>query len=81
METKTIALDVEAYEILRRHKRRGESFSDVVKRLAGSRRPLVDLAGLWKDMSPTKFRRFEESRRRGREQGTKRLARSANNRT
>ena len=81
METKTIALDLEAYEVLRRHKREGESFSDVVKRLAGARRPLADLAGLWKDMSPTEFRRFEESRRAGRELETKRLERFAKRRT
>jgi len=73
MGNKTIALDVEAYEVLRRHRRRGESFSDVVKRLAGIRRPLADLAGLWKDMSPADFRRFEESRRAGRELEARRL--------
>ena len=37
MPTRTISLDEEAYERLRAHKREGESFSDVVKRLAGER--------------------------------------------
>ncbi len=45
MSTKTISLDEEAYERLRARKREGESFSDVVKRLA-SERPLSDLAGV-----------------------------------
>ena len=37
MPTRTISLDKEAYERLLAHKQEGESFSDVVKRLAGER--------------------------------------------
>lgn len=37
MPTRTISLDEEAYERLKAHKRADESFSDVVKRLAGER--------------------------------------------
>lgn len=80
METKTIALDLEAYDALRRQKREGESFSDVVKRLAGSRRPLTDLAGLWKSMSPKDFRKFETFRKAGRDIEAKRLERIAKRR-
>lgn len=35
MGTKTISLTEDAYERLKRHKREGESFSDVVTRLTG----------------------------------------------
>ena len=35
MGTKTISLAEDAYEKLKRHKREGESFSDVVRRLTG----------------------------------------------
>ncbi len=37
MATKTVSLDEEAYEQLRARKKEGESFSEVVKRLAGER--------------------------------------------
>jgi len=37
MAKKTISLDEEAYEHLKAHKREGESFSDVVRRIAGER--------------------------------------------
>ncbi|MDZ7700895.1 MAG: antitoxin VapB family protein [Halobacteriales archaeon] len=48
MPTKTISIDEEAYERLRAHKRDGESFSDVVKRLAGER-SWETVAGIWAD--------------------------------
>jgi len=48
MPTRTISVDEEAYERLRAHKREGESFSDVVKRLAGER-SWSDVAGILTD--------------------------------
>ena len=46
MATKTVALDAEAYELLKRQKREHESFSDAGKRLACPRRPPSDFAGM-----------------------------------
>lgn len=43
-ETKTIAVSETAYEHLKARKREGESFSDVVERLAGER-SLLEIAG------------------------------------
>jgi predicted CopG family antitoxin len=51
MSTKTVALDSEAYELLRRQKKANESFSDTVKRLARPRKPISSFAGMWSDMS------------------------------
>jgi len=51
MATKTVALDEEAYELLKRQKKGEESFSDAVKRLARPRRPITSFAGIWSDMS------------------------------
>ncbi|MBI2172987.1 MAG: antitoxin VapB family protein [Candidatus Aenigmarchaeota archaeon] len=49
--TKVISLSDEAYGSLKRFKREGESFSEVVMELANERRKrsLLELAGVWKD--------------------------------
>lgn len=67
METKTIALDREAYDLLRQRKGKGESFSDAVKRLARRRRPLSSFAGIWTGMTKEERKRIGEALRRGRE--------------
>lgn len=59
MDIKTVGLDREAYELLKAAKKEGESFSDVVKRLARKRRPLSDFAGRWKNVPKSQIRDFE----------------------
>ncbi len=71
--TKTIALDLEAYELLRRQRREGESFSDAVKRLSHKRRSILDFAGAWKDMPKKDIERIREFLRRGRELDRQRM--------
>jgi predicted CopG family antitoxin len=51
MARRTVALDEDAYVLLKARKRSEESFSDTVKRLARPRRPLSDFAGMWSDLT------------------------------
>lgn len=51
MATKTVALDTEAHELLKRHKRGDESSSDAVKRIARPSRSITSFGGMWSDMT------------------------------
>ena len=65
MGRKTISLDEEAYERLRAHKRENESFSAVVKRLAGER-SWREGSGIWADAADEIEAAIEEGRERSR---------------
>ncbi len=74
MDVKTIALDREAYDLLRRRKRKDESFSDAVKRIARAARPLSEFAGVWKKhLSDADFKAIEAAIRRGRDADRERV--------
>ena len=66
MGTKTISLAEDAYEKLKRHKREGESFSDVVRRLTGDV-SLSDYYGRLEDETADELETIIESRREKRE--------------
>jgi predicted CopG family antitoxin len=53
MGARTVALDEEAYDLLKRAKQKDETFSEAVKRLVRPRRPLSEFAGRWSGMKPT----------------------------
>jgi predicted CopG family antitoxin len=61
MASKTVALDTEAYELLKRQKRAEESFSDTVKRLARPRRPISSFAGIWSDLSAKERKMLDQT--------------------
>lgn len=62
MTSKTISVDEEAYERLVAEKRESESFSDVVKRLAGER-SWLEVAGLCSEDISTDIEDVVERRR------------------
>lgn len=66
MAAKMVSLDTEAYELLKSKKRPGESFSEVVKRVAAPRRPLSDFIGIWKDLPKRELEEVKEIVREGR---------------
>jgi len=75
MEATSIALDREAYDLLRRQKRAGESFSQVVKRLAGRSQPVASFVGAWKSMPARTLKGIARERRRMRQLDEERFRR------
>jgi predicted CopG family antitoxin len=60
MSVRTVTLSEDAYEALRTRKEKGESFSDVVRRLSGSHPSLMIFAGAWKDFPEDRMKGFQE---------------------
>ncbi len=63
--TKTISLSDEAYNLLKSVKRKNESFSDVIKRLVGSKGRLIDALEMYPELAESED--YEESIRKLRE--------------
>ena len=71
--SKSIRLSEEAYERLAARKRDGETFSEVVLRLAGER-SLLDIAGILDDEEAVGLREAVEERRERRRSGLEETA-------
>ena len=62
--SRTISLSEDAYDLLLHRKEPGESFSDVVRRLAGKRSPL-EFVGAWADLPKKDVARMKRDIRSG----------------
>ena len=60
MSVKTVTLSSDAYAALASRKRPGESFSDVVRRLAGLDRSPLEFAGAWSSYPKSAAEAFDE---------------------
>jgi predicted CopG family antitoxin len=79
MTAKTVALDTEAYELLLRSKKPGETFSEVVRRTLRPPSRISDLAGSLDDLATQTWTEIDRERTRHRrrdQQRRKRLERT-----
>ena len=60
MTSKTISVSEDAYELLKKMKLKGESFTETIRRIA-KRRRLTDCAGLWSDIPEEELKAYWES--------------------
>jgi predicted CopG family antitoxin len=73
MAVKTIALDPPTYELLRRARQEGETFSDTVRRLATPRHRTSEYAGIWADMPKRDQRLIAAGLRKSKERAKARI--------
>jgi predicted CopG family antitoxin len=60
MSARTVTLSEDAYAALKARKGKGESFSDVVRRLSGTHPSLMAFAGAWKDFPKDRMKEFQD---------------------
>lgn len=78
MVTKTITIMNDAYKLLARFKSKGESFSDVIRKIAKREGNILECAGLWSDIRDKDAMEMEEAIMRLRKSTTKSLKKKLN---
>ena len=73
MVTKTITVTKDAYEQLKALKKSGESFSETIKRVAGSKQDIMRFAGILSDISDKDIEEMKQSIRELRKRSVNRL--------
>jgi len=72
MTSKTISVTEDVYNLLKKMKLKGESFSETIRRLVKGRR-ISDLAGLWSDIPEAVLEEIKEGIRESRRLALKSL--------
>lgn len=67
MATKNIAITEEAYNLMLRHKRPNESFTELIKERFKKGKKLTDYAGIWADMPEDEWKAIEKGVEEARE--------------
>lgn len=70
MGTKTISVMEDAYNMLVNKKHKNESFSEVIRRMAGKKKDIMKFAGVWKDMSDKEVKSMKMATRSLRRKST-----------
>lgn len=73
MATKTITIMDDAYNLLLSRKNNNESFSEVIRKMAGKKGDIMRLAGAWKHLTSEEVEKRKSDIRKLRKESTKEL--------
>ena len=73
MTTKTIAIMDDAYNLLAQRKHEGESFSEVIRRVMGTKTDIMKFAGAWENVSEKDAEDMKRNIRELRKKSTREL--------
>ena len=73
MGTKTISIMDDAYNLLLKSKHKGESFSNVIRRIITSKKDVMNFAGAWKNISNEEAEEMKKNIIKMRKKSTKEI--------